>query len=393
VVRDQGDAKTAIVFFDETLRIDPHFAKARYNRANAKLVLGDVDGALHDVDGAMATSTDPSEIAMMKMARSTILLCLSRVGEGWDEYEIRFQPEFSAVTHFMIDRPRWSPGDDLAGQSVLVMGEQGLGDEALFANLVPDLIDAVGPAGKVSIAVEPRLVTLFQRSFPSAEVGAHATYDVNLNKVRGAPFVDQTTIDCWTPIGTPLRKFRRTLDAFPMAGGYLTPDPARVEHWREVLKSAPAGPKVGLLWKSMSLQGSRRLNFSAFETWEPVLKTPGISFVNLQYGDCAPELAMARDVFGVDVWTPPGIDLKQDLDELTALCCALDLIVGFSNATTSLAGAAGAPLWMISASGAWTSLGSDRYPWYPQARLYKQPISGDWRAVMDQVAGDLASNF
>jgi len=393
VVRDQGDAQTAIVFFDETLRLDPHFAKARYNRANAKLVLGDIDGALHDVDAALATSTDPAEMAMMKMARSTILLCLGRIGEGWDQYEIRFEPQFSAVTHFMIDRPRWTPQDDLAGKSLLVMGEQGLGDEALFANLVPDLIDAVGPAGKVSIAVEPRLVTLFQRSFPTAAVGAHATYDVNLHKVRGAPFVDQAAIDCWTPIGTPLRKFRRTLDAFRPTGGYLKPDAARIAHWREVLKSAPAGRKVGLLWKSMSLQGSRRLNFSPFEAWAPVLQTPGVSFINLQYGDCDAELAMAREAFGVDVWTPPGIDLKQDLDDLTALCCALDLIVGFSNATTSLAGAAGAPLWLIAASGAWTSLGSDRYPWYPQARLFKQPVSGDWPEVMQQVADDLAATI
>jgi len=393
VVRDQGDAATSIVFFDETLRLDARFAKARYNRANAKLVLGDIDGALHDVDAALATSVDPSELAMMRMARSTILLCLGRIGEGWDQYEVRFEPEFSAVTHFMIDRPRWNPDDDLAGKSLLIMGEQGLGDEALFANLVPDVLEALGPDGKLSIAVEPRLVSLFQRSFPTATVGTHATYDINMHKVRGAPFVDQPGLDYWTPIGTPLRKFRRTLDAYPAKGGYLKPDPGRVAHWREVLKTAPSGPRVGLLWKSMSLQGSRRLNFSPFDAWAPVLKTPGISFINLQYGDCDTELAMARKEFGVDIWTPPGIDLKQDLDDLAALCCAHDLILGFSNATTSLAGAAGAPLWLIAAAGAWTSVGSDRYPWYPQARLYKQPYSGEWPVVMQQVADDLAKTF
>jgi spore coat polysaccharide biosynthesis protein SpsF len=67
--------------------------------------------------------------------------------------------------------------------------------------------------------------------------------------------------------------------------------------------------------------------------WRPVLEAPGVTFVNLQYGDCDEEIALAKAEFGVDIWQPPGIDLKQDLDDVAALCCAMDLIVGFSNAT------------------------------------------------------------
>ena len=79
------------------------------------------------------------------MARSTILMALGRIGEGWDEYEARMHPQFNDRTQFMIDRPRWEPGMNLAGKSLLVVGEQGLGDEVLFANTLPDVLEALGP--------------------------------------------------------------------------------------------------------------------------------------------------------------------------------------------------------------------------------------------------------
>jgi hypothetical protein len=186
-----------------------------------------------------------------------------------------------------------------------------------------------------------------------------------------------------------LRRFRDRLEDFPQRTGYLKPALERVAFWRETLASAPAGPKVGLLWKSAVLTGGRKRSFSPFEAWEPVLRTPGIVFVNLQYGDCEAELQLARERYGVEIWNPPGIDLKQDLDDVTALSCALDLVVGFSNATFNLAAAAGTPSWLISAKGAWTPLGTDRYPWYPQVRLYPSVAYAEWEPVLEKIAADL----
>ncbi len=390
VLSEQGELDTAVVFFDEALRLDPDFAKARYNRGNTRLGLGHYDEALADCEAAMAHKVPPDEAAMMRLARATILLCQGKVGEGWDDYEARLLPEFSGVTHFMIDRPKWTIDSDLTGKRLLLMGEQGLGDEVLFANVVPDLIEALGPKGQLSIAVEPRLVGLFQRSFPTAVVGAHATYQVDTHLVRGAPFVDQAQIEMWTPMASPLRRFRRTVGDFPARERFLVPDPARVAHWTRVLEDAPAGLKVGLLWKSMKLQGARQRQFSPFEQWAPVLRTPGVSFVNLQYGDCCEELAMAREQLGVEIWTPPGIDLKQDLDDLAALSCALDLVLGFANATSNIAAAAGANVWLIAIPGAWVQAGTGRYPWYPQARVFNPAAFREWGPVMDEVAEALA---
>ena len=188
ILAEQGDMAGAVTFFDETLRIDPEHAKARYNRANCRLALGDAQGALEDCEAAIPGVTLGSEVAMMKLARSTMLLACGRLGEGWDAYEVRLDPDFVDVTHFMADPPAWTPDMALEGKKLLLVGEQGLGDEVLFANIVPDILEELGPEGRLSIAVEPRLVKLFQRSFPQAKVGAHATFKVDHHCVRAVPF-------------------------------------------------------------------------------------------------------------------------------------------------------------------------------------------------------------
>ena len=391
VVTEQGDAEASFVFFDEALRLDPSFAKARYNRGNARLALGEMDAALVDCDRALAHASDTSDRAMMRLARSTILLCLGRISEGWDEYEARLDPHLSSATQFLVCGPRWTPEADLWGKKLLLMGEQGLGDEVLFANLIPEVLEAVGPSGKVFLAVEPRLVSLMRRSFPTVEVVGHATYKVDGRIVRGAePWDQPSDIDLWAPLASPLRRFRRRIEDFPARPGFLTPDPARVRYWRDQLAKAPPGRKVGLLWKSMKLDSARARYYSPFQLWAPVLTTPGTTFVNIQYGDCAPEIEWAEKTLGVPLWTPPDIDLKDDLDDIAALACALDLVIGFANATSNIAAAVGAPTWMISAPGAWTRVGTDRMPWYPQARVFAPSGFRRWEETMREVAAELA---
>ncbi len=386
ILNEQGEMEQSVTFYDEALRIDPDFAKARYNRANARLSLGDTAGSLRDLDLALPLAAPGGEAAMMKLARSAILLCAGEVASGWDEYEARLDPAFGDVTHYAVDRPRWQPGDDLSGKSLVVVGEQGLGDEVMFANVLPDVVEALGEDGRLTLAVERRLVGLFRRSFPGAVVGEHLTCKVDNHVIRAAPFVeDWDAIDAWTPIASLLRSFRRSVPAFPDRTRFLRADPARVEHWRGVLAGLGDAPKVGLLWKSLKLDASRRRYFSPFDQWRPVLETPGRIFVNLQYGDCARELAQARDA-GFEIWNPPGIDLKEDLDDVAALGCALDLVIGPANATTNIAAACGAPVWLISTPGAWPRLGSDAYPWYPQARVFTPQAFNRWDGVMAEVA-------
>ena len=394
VICSLGDGRTALTFFDEAVRLAPQFGKAYHNRAAAKLDLGDVEGALVDCDLAISVAESAEDLATMQFGRATILLALGRVEEGWKTYEARFSDDLVEAPRFTIEAPRWRPGMTLAGKSLMICAEQGLGDEVMIANLLPDVIEALGPDGKLTLAVERRLVSLFKRSFPKAEVFPHKTVSYEGRVYRGAPEIeDWSGVDFWAPMGALLEIFRPSVAAFPDRPNFLEADPARVEHWRRALESAPAGPKVGLLWKSLKLNGERARQFSPFMLWRPVFEVPGLTFVNLQYGDCGEEIALAKEQFGVDIWQPPGIDLKMDLDDVAALCCAMDMIVGFSNATTNLGGACGAPIWMLTGASSWTRLGARNYPWYPQTRCFITPDYNDWNPTMQEVGAALRERF
>jgi Flp pilus assembly protein TadD len=356
LVLETGDPETANLLLMEALRMAPGMATAAFNRALACLALGDLE-------------------------------------EGWRGYEYRNNPDWTGFVRNVRTEAAWRPGLDISGRRLLILGEQGLGDEVMFAGILPEVVERLSPTSELLLAVEPRLVHLMSRSFPDIRVGPHRMGEVGGHGVRVVPWLPEGGCDLWTPIASLLQEFRPTIPSFATGGGFLKPDPERVSHWRRVLERALPGPRVGLLWKSAILAGRRQPYFSPFDAWAPVLRTPGIRFVNLQYGDCAAELAMARDQFGVEIWDPREVDLMQDLDDVTALSSALDLVIGFSNATFNLAAAAGAPAWMIAAKGAWTALGTDRYPWYPQVRLYQPAAFAEWGPVMDRVAGDLAREF
>lgn len=390
LMNDMAEAEQAVIFFDEALRLAPDLETALYNRSCAFALLGRVDQAIADCRTALAQARTPEHRTAMAFALSLLLLGAGRLDEGWEVYEARLDAEHAEPIHFLIDRPRWSPEDELAGKRLLLIGEQGLGDEILFANMLEDVQAALGPEGRLVLAVEPRLVPLFRRSYPNAVVGAHATIRRGARVMRAVPFIgDGDSVDLWAPLASPLRRFRRKLDAFPHRASFMSADPAEVEQWREVLSRLP-GKKVGLLWSSLVMTGARARYFSPFQAWRSVLETPGVTFVNLQYGERDADLAYAREAFGAEIVTLPGIDLKNDLDEVAALACALDLVVGVSNATLNIAAACGAAAWLVAPAGLWTQLGTDRHPWYSQVRVFRAPASNEWEPLMEDVAAALA---
>lgn len=393
VLCNRGDAEGSIVFFDEALRLEPKFSKAWHNRAFAKSDMGDIHGAMVDIDHALLSPDSRTDEAIMRFARSTMLLAMGRIAEGWQDYEARFSPELPEAPQFQIPGTRWS-GQDLKGKSLMICTEQGLGDEVMFANMIPEILELLGSEGSLTLAVERRLVPIFKRAFPEIEITPHRTIVYQGRVYRGAPEITEwDRFDYWAALGDFLPSLRGSIGAFPKRTDYLKPDPERVAHWKAELEKLGPAPKVSLLWKSLRLNAERGRQFSPFEAWRAVLETPGVTFVNLQYGDCDEEIAFAKEAFGVDIWQPPGIDLKEDLDDVMALCSAVDLIIGFPNATTNLAGATDAPIWLLTAPAAWTKLGSDRYPWYPQARVFSPPDFSDWEPVMAEIAEALSDRI
>ncbi len=168
------------------------------------------------------------------------------------------------------------------------------------------------------------------------------------------------------------------------------PDPVRVAEFRDRLSSLP-GKKVGICWRSMMLEAKRAKYFSPLEGWMPVLKTQGVSFVNLQYGDCAEEIARARDQHGVTIHQVEGLDLRNDIDGTAALCAGLDLVLSAPTAAAATAASVGAKLWFLTAGRTWPQLGTDEYPWYADTRVLSPAAFGDWDSLMPRAAAELAA--
>jgi hypothetical protein len=124
--------------------------------------------------------------------------------------------------------------------------------------------------------------------------------------------------------------------------------------------------------------------------WGPLLKTPGVTFVNLQYGDATAELAHVREKFGIDIHAIDGLDLKNDIDGGAALSAALDLVISAPTSAGALAGAVGTETWILTAGRGWPQLGTDCYPWYRASPVFSPKKFGDWNSLMPEVGKALA---
>lgn len=389
IMQTVGDNDNAGLFYREALRFDPNHVHAMYNLGSSEAS----EESIVLLERSLKLFTDPGHIQTNKLSLAFVNLALGHLPTGWDWYAARTQHAGNETVHYVTDRPRWQPGEAVAGKRLFVSAEQGLGDEILFANILPDLRREIGPDGHLCIGVEPRLVPLFRRSFPDIEVQRYHTTKLEGRIVRIFPDMDDwNRFEQWTILGDFLGRYRSRIEDFPTTPAFLTPDPERVKHWRQVLDGLNDKPKIGLLWKSLIQHSRRDRYYSPFAAWEPVLALQGLQFVNLQYGDTSEELAMAAQA-GIDIWTPPGIDLKQDIDDLAALCAAMDTIVSPQVATSNIAGAVGTNLFLIMPHLSWTALGTKHFPWYPRTRGFFTHSLTDWAPVMNDLADALIATY
>jgi tetratricopeptide (TPR) repeat protein len=387
VLAECGRAEESIVFYREALRLAPHFARPWHNLGFAYSHLGALEEALDAYDHALARAVDPTEIMEGKHSRSVCLIGMGRLEEGFREHEIRHAPRFRCHVHHMLKAPMWN-GEPLAGKRLLVVGEQGLGDELMFANILPDLARAVGPRGRLQIAVDPRLVNLFARTFPDAQVG---TYDDRKiigsdggQEVRFIPWAGEP--DYYAPMGTPLQFLRKRVEDFPAEPLLLKPNRKRKEEFRRRLGASRNGPFVGICWRSMMQDIKRQKYFSPLDAWGAVLKTQGVTFVNVQYGECREDLARASAQHGVDIVAFEDLDLKNDIEGAAALSAALDLVISAPTAAAAIAAATGTEVWFLTAGRTWPQLGTDRFPWYAKTRVLSPQKFGDWDELMPRAA-------
>jgi tetratricopeptide (TPR) repeat protein len=385
---DAGQPEAAITFLQESLRLDPAQPRAWNNIAIAYGITGRKGEAVAAYDHALTMPMPPADAAQVRYSRAMALLAAGRVAEGWDAYDARRDTNYANHLFVQLPEPYWDGTTSPQGKRLFVIAEQGLGDEVLFLEAVRGLL---AEGATIALAVERRLVSLVARSYPGVYVTRHITKEREALTRRWVERPEAfRPFDGWTLFATVLKRYRRAVDAFPRTA-FLTPDPARVAEQRAAIEALPEGLKVGVLWKSKLMTGQRVKYFSPLEAWGPILKTPGVTFVSLQYGETAHDIADAEAKFGTKLHALPGLDLMNDLEGVAAACAGLDLVLGPANATSNIAGAVGCPTWTMSVTNHWSRFSTDGLPFYPDARAFAPPTYGDWTAMTRQVAGELAA--
>jgi hypothetical protein len=325
------------------------------------------------------------------LARFNLALALLRLGEyqrGLALYEARIdKPDwtgFSALPSRAAARERLlKPGEPVAGRTILVLVEQGLGDCIMFARYVP-LFAARG--ARVLLACSPDLRPIFA-GVPGIAVLLAPPAEQPLAKLN----LDALAFDAWVPLlSLPLHTGEATI--VPIANvPYLHPDPARTADWRNryAAHGTEGAPKVGLVFQANPAGRAAAEKSLPPEDLAPLLQIAGIDWIVLQRGSAAREMAAAHP----GVIDPELSDVG--LDEFAAALAATDLLITVDTMAAHCAGAIGHPAWVaVPFNPHWYwGLSGAATPWYPSLRLFRQTARGDWSDAIRLMAEELRARL
>jgi len=366
-----GRHEEALLRLEQVLQRFPDHRDAWLNRVLELLQLLRVREAVGVARAALARY--PAD-ADLHWALAVAHLLQGEFEQGWEEHEWRWQAKANTSKAPPPDfgKPRWA-GEDLGRSAILLFAEQGLGDTIQFLRFVPVL---AARARKV-------LVEVPQSVYPLARTMALPP-------------------NCeWVPSGAPLPAFdfQCPLLSLPQALGlhegdlprpvpYFQVDPARAHAWRQRVDDGSGRLRVGIVWSGNPRHKNDHNRSIALAAMRG-LAQDGVQLVSLQ-----PEVR-ACDRPAMDEW-PQLLRLGEELRDFVdtaALLDALDLVISVDTSVAHLAGALGKPVWILlpyCPDWRWM-LDREDSPWYPTARLYRQPRSGDWAAVLERVRDELGA--
>jgi hypothetical protein len=366
--------EAAILNYKKAVELDDGFVEAHNNLGMALQEKAEFLAAEKSFREAIRLNP---ELAEAHFNLSAVLLLSGNFEEGWPEYEWRLQSEKFESRYHDFQYPAWD-GSSLQGKTILICGEQGVGDEIMFASCLSDVINR---ADSCIVECDRRLIPLYSRSFPKASYFERdSQYPPDLSSVQ-----------LKIAVGSLPKYFRSDFSNFPDNTYFLFPDLSRVHFWHERFQPFGNNIKIGISWRGGEHKYISHVRSMPMQEWDKLFSLPDITFVNLQYGDVSAEIDEVADKLGITIHDWENSDPLENLDDFAAKIAALDLVISVDNATVHLAGALGKPVWMLLPyvpDWRWM-LEREDSPWYPAMRLFRQPSPGDWDSVIKRVAEEL----
>jgi tetratricopeptide (TPR) repeat protein len=361
-----GRMDDAAASYRQALKLQPDYADALNNLGTVHRDRLEFDDAERCYQRALQIRPDYPDA---HLNRALIALQHGDFANGWREYEWRWQR--SELVPRTFRQPRWD-GAPLDGRTILLHAEQGLGDALQFIRYAPQVKER---GGRVLVECQPAVRELLATCSAVEQV-----------LVQGQPL---PTFDVQASLMSLPALFETTLTNMPADVPYLAADPSLVEHWRQEL-SRVGGFKIGIVWQGSPAHRGDKHRSVPLTQFAPLAGVKGVHLLSLQVGAGTAQLAALGDRF-------PVTDLGRQFEpasfqDVAAVVKNLDLVVTVDTAIAHLAGALGVPVWIalpFSPDWRWL-LDREDSPWYPTMRLFRQKRLGDWDAVFQHLAEELA---
>lgn len=360
-----GRMEEAQAGFLRAIELAPQDAEAHYLLGVTDYVLGRLDEALPCFQRAITLRGD---FPAARANRALVWLAQGDFRRGWPEWEFRLACD-SAV-EYRRSEPRWD-GTSLAGRTLLLFPEQGLGDTLQFLRYVP-LVARLG--GTLKLGVQRPLLPL----------AACSGFDRWL--VRPG---EEATCD----LQCPLLSVPGTLVDFPREpyweGPYLAPDGRLVTAWESRVRAID-GFKVGIVWAGSPENSQERFRAVPLHAFAPLAEVPGVRLVSLQKGPGSEQIAAEPELRVID-WSDELDETHGAFMDTAAVIRHLDLVISVDTSVAHLAGGMGAPVWLLlqwSPDWRWPRTGHET-AWYPTMRIFRQQKYNDWSGALGEVAEEL----
>jgi tetratricopeptide (TPR) repeat protein len=386
--REMGDRERARALYREALSRRPDCAPALGNLADLLADDGEIAEAMALYDRAVVG--EPKN-AQLRLNRAVLHLLRGELRDGWRDYAARLKvPGKAPVCDHGLKT--WN-GAGLKRTRLLVTTEQGVGDQIMFASMIPELAARVREdGGAVILECDPRLVPLFARSFPSVTVRpAHMETKAGVTTAHYGWLNQAGGANAAIEMGSLPRLMRSAIGQFPNPNAFLIADADETARWRDVFAQGGPGPHIGICWRSGKTGGLRSLQFAPLGAWAEFIRLLPGTIVSVQYDATPEEIAELSARSGREIFVPPSLDQKHELDRACAMLSALDHVVSAPTAVSWLAAGAGIPTSKVLYDTSWTSFATTYEPFAPSCACIMPKSRGDWRDVFAQVAARLTS--